>query len=587
MGRVRFSVSRILYLYCLLTTAFLLIMMLIVYEVFVTNTRDSAREYVLRGFSGMSARLQRQVQEIKEDVMNIAESEEVTAFLQDTPAGRYTKVDGIRKTLATVTKFRTQALELCLIRPDAATMQAGTTNDIGIFMASRRMIADYQLYTPFRNVLMSSEYEILGRADRVFAIAAPVYANHGNKTASTFLGAVTAVCSVRELFRDEFADGLPLWVSDGSEVLTTSDPRISGAWHASAGPQIRIGGRPYSVISSAVAGTPWTLYAAFSEEELLRGVGAVRSLGMVIGGVTVLAMVLLTAAMKRRILGPIINIAQQTEDIGTLSGQVKNPAESCNELVQLTEGINSMLSRLEQMNREVAESEQTLYRVSLANLKERIMLLQTQINPHFLYNSLECIRGMAAEGRIGAVREMCSLVASMYRYCIKGGHTVTFADELESVHRFFDIVTLRYGGRYTLSVSVSEESLACLMPRMVLQPLVENAVLHGFARANRQLGNVCLKGEMRAGTLHVRVEDDGGGMPPGEIDALNETLRGLSERGPSDTAVRIGIQNVASRTLLIFGKDSRVLFEAREGSGLCAKLTIAQRPPNCSEESKP
>ncbi len=575
---MRMSVSRMLRLFCLLTTVFLVAVLLLVYAAFSQNLRDGAEAQRMQTFLIIRNRVQSQIEEIKTDVTNIANQEDIAAFLQGTHLDRFAKMDSTRDTLAGIVRYRSVVYEACLYRAHGAALTTGSRSSIGAYAAFRETVSEYRLDSVFRSVQVTGARALPQVGDHVFGVIAPVFSSRYNRTTENYLGAVIAMCSMQSLFRSSVAEGMPLWLIRDDSVLATNAPDLSGAAVHAVDGAFTLDGHANTLLSLAVDGTPWRLCTAYSDGDLMAGIEPVRRWGLVLIAGIVLSQAVLALLMQRGITNPIINIAQQTRRIVTTGGQVQNPAVARNELGQLTQGINSMLERVEQMNREVARSERVAYEANLAMLRERIMFLQTQINPHFLYNSLECVRGMAAEGENATVREMISLMASLYRYCTTEGHTVALADELDDVTKYFGITELRYRGRYTLSTDCYGHAAACLTPRMVLQPIIENAVLHGFAHANRQTGHIRLTASFDGDALLVRVEDDGAGMGADAIAVLNETLGGARTHEAAVAESKIGLHNVASRIGLLFGPDSGMRVAANERGGTTVELRIVQPP---------
>ncbi len=197
--------------------------------------------------------------------------------------------------------------------------------------------------------------------------------------------------------------------------------------------------------------------------------------------------------------------------------------------------------------------------ISVSKKQAEYLALQNQINPHFLYNTLEGIRSEALIGGLDSVAEMTEALATFFRYTISQvEHLVTLEDELANVENYYYIQQFRFGDKLTL------------------QPIVENSIYHGI---ERKVGRGCLT--IRIGVsdqrMRIRISDDGLGMPEEKVKQLNEKLRRLTLDDVSrDTAQKGGIAvvNVNNRLKLLFGEEYGIIFYSREGVGTDVLITL-------------
>lgn len=185
------------------------------------------------------------------------------------------------------------------------------------------------------------------------------------------------------------------------------------------------------------------------------------------------------------------------------------------------------------------------------------LALQNQINPHFLYNALEAIRADAMLADCGEIAETTEALATFFRYTISNVQEyVTFSDELDNAENYFTIQRCRFGDKISMELEMENEALlGARMPKLILQPLVENAVSHGL-EGKIEHGTVQIVVENSDRTLFLRVKDDGVGMPEEKVDRLNAQfasgdvpITGTAQRGG------IALRNVNSRIRLMFGED--------------------------------
>lgn len=295
----------------------------------------------------------------------------------------------------------------------------------------------------------------------------------------------------------------------------------------------------------------------------------VGKLSILIGSSAIVLLGLLMMVLYRSIVGPIIALAKQMDTLDAEKGGILNVSHGRHELNRLTDSMNSLLRRIHQLNEEMIS-------VRLHAYEEHITFLQAQINPHFLYNSFETIRGMASQGDAAAIREMASCMAAIYRYCCKGESLVELQQELECLQRYLRILHLRYGKQYTIRVEAAPETLEYPVPRMILQPLVENAIFHGFINAGRREGQVDITAVVEGSELLLCVTDNGVGLSEEQLAQYNHP----AAEHDDGTHSHIGITNVKRRIQLIYGDQGNMQFATVPGGGLCISIRLSKATPH-------
>ena len=283
--------------------------------------------------------------------------------------------------------------------------------------------------------------------------------------------------------------------------------------------------------------------------------------------------------LTRDIVTPLTNLAQTAKLVGQGNFHVKvTPIQSRDELGIVTGTFNQMVDSLDQyVNkiRESAEKEQEMRARELLmenHLKEaRLKYLQSQINPHFLFNSLNAGVQLAVMEDAEKTSVFIEKMAALFRYNVKkGSEDATIREEVETVENYIYILNVRFAGDIHYDSQVDEGALEHKIPSMILQPLVENAVNHGIRGIERQ-GEIRLKIGEQEDRIEIRVEDNGRGMTEKQI---REILSGTRVAKDSDST-GIGLGNVISRLRLYYGTE-QVLQIASEGEdcGTAVILTI-------------
>lgn len=222
--------------------------------------------------------------------------------------------------------------------------------------------------------------------------------------------------------------------------------------------------------------------------------------------------------------------------------------------------------------------------IKLQQRHAKYLALQNQINPHFLYNTLEAIRADALLTDCEDIAETTEALATFFRYTISNVQTfVTFSDELDNVENYFIIQRCRFGDKLCMQVEMeNEQLLEAKMPKLILQPLVENAIVHGLEE-KVDYGTVRIIVENSDKTLFLCVKDDGVGISEDQVESLNAQFSKGNTKVRSGRSGGIALQNVNSRIRLMFGDDYGVrIYSAKEvGTECCVTLPLFFRRNNC------
>ncbi|WP_337588339.1 sensor histidine kinase [Paenibacillus gorillae] len=208
------------------------------------------------------------------------------------------------------------------------------------------------------------------------------------------------------------------------------------------------------------------------------------------------------------------------------------------------------------------------------------------MNPHFLYNTLEVITGIAAVEKQDKIKKMTRSLSSIFRYSIKGTDEVELGQEIQMIKSYVQIQQIRFADRFTVHYSFTDEALRHSVPKMILQPLVENAVYHGIETTLKPC-RLEIEGFVDdGGTLIIDIKDDGVGI---EAERLEEIRRMLDQprSGFDDPSgwQSIGLVNVNNRIRLMFGEEYGMRIDSANGEGTHIRLRIGQRRDNINVQS--
>ena len=268
--------------------------------------------------------------------------------------------------------------------------------------------------------------------------------------------------------------------------------------------------------------------------------------------------------LNRRINDPIYRLKTMASRIaqGDLSIRVEKPEIS--ELDELTDSLNTMAGKLDELIEQNIQKQQNLK-------KAEMKALQAQIAPHFMYNTLDTILSLAEDGQIENVVTTTLALSSFFRLSLnKGRDWVPVAEEKSHVESYLAIQKMRYGAILEYEIDIAEEILAESMLKILLQPLVENAIYHGI-KETRRAGLIRLTGRSENGCLVFTVEDNGLGMADEELEKLRENL---SHYDVSNPEMGFGLYNVFKRIQLYYEIDNGLTVESEYNKGSRVTLRL-------------
>ena len=218
--------------------------------------------------------------------------------------------------------------------------------------------------------------------------------------------------------------------------------------------------------------------------------------------------------------------------------------------------------------------------LSLNKRQAQYLALQNQINPHFLYNTLESIRSEALLSGLDTVADMTEALSVFFRYTIsKVENLVSVEDELQNCETYFRIQQYRFGSRLELSITCDpderDELYRCRLPKLTLQPILENSIIHG-TETKIGVGHLSIHLERTQKRLLIRVSDDGVGMDTAALARLNDRLgRSMLEFSASQQSTGgLALVNVDNRIQLLFGEEYGMHVYSVEGEGTDVEIVL-------------
>ncbi|MCD7736304.1 MAG: sensor histidine kinase [Lachnospiraceae bacterium] len=389
-----------------------------------------------------------------------------------------------------------------------------------------------------------------------------------------------------EMTGQAFSDVLP--VRDGGESFET----------------VVMDGSRYVFYTGCEIANGWRLVLAVPESYFLSDIQKLQIHMAILLTVTCLLAVGLVVAAGKGITRPITSLSDAMKRFGQGDFEVSCEAEGEDEIAVLANSFNQMVNDIRTLIDEAYEQEMMQQEIEMKSL-------QMQINPHFLYNTLDTINWIARLNGVDQIGDLTYSLGNLMRYSLSKKDFVTIDEELKNLRDYVEIQNVRYGDRMTVSYEADPELLDTYVPKLLLQPILENAIIHGVEdKIEPALIQIRIYHE--EDDLYMVVEDDGVGMSQEAIEGLldlhpansmNQTVwHGSAEpaksgetqdqiqnrsvlkdqKGASHTHTSIGVNNVNRRIQKVFGPSCGLQIQSQLGSGtkVTLRMQIMRQPPD-------
>lgn len=277
--------------------------------------------------------------------------------------------------------------------------------------------------------------------------------------------------------------------------------------------------------------------------------------------------------VRNCITKPILTTKQQLSEFSSSDLTDRIALTNIMEIDYIIEDINNMILAIRSSTKEIILTQNSLYETELRTKEAELYALQSQINPHFLYNTLQCICGLAAMGRTKDISDVTYAMSDVFKYSITPGRFVDCADEINIIYKYLSIYKIRYSGNLDYEITVDEKILDCKMLKMIIQPTVENAMLHAYV-ATEIKPKIYISGEISDGNICFRIIDNGTGIPRDKLIKLQANLeRSFSESIEDNSSFGLGLYNINRRIKLVYGEDYGIsIFSNPNGTEICITI---------------
>ncbi|WP_308752242.1 sensor histidine kinase [uncultured Anaerotruncus sp.] len=305
--------------------------------------------------------------------------------------------------------------------------------------------------------------------------------------------------------------------------------------------------------------TGWSAVGVVNVDELIKDKSSIIDFYFRLAGISILFAMTFAVLISTTITNPIKMLENTMHQVEVGNFDVRSEIELNNEIGHLSKTFNVMISRIKDLMEKTVRDEEEKRR-------SEIRALQAQINPHFLYNTLDTIIWMSAGGKNDEVVEVTSALARLFRTSIsKGENLVTLLNEVENIKSYLTIQKMRYEDKLSWRVDVPPGLLGLMTPKLILQPIVENAVYHGV-KMSQAGGEIAISARAEGERLTITIADSGVGMTAEQLEQLF-VPRPDTDRG-------IGVINVNNRIRLCFGEEYGLHYFSAPGEGTRVEIWL-------------
>ncbi len=360
-----------------------------------------------------------------------------------------------------------------------------------------------------------------------------------------------------------------------NEIVASTNTALSGAYYipydeiteripsVSKQERLHFAGQSVYCGCKMIPNTDWIMVSAVPESNLTsEGYQLVINFLLLYAFVLIIC-VIISLALSSSVTGRISKVAENMQRVrcSTLPVPMDRP-DGSDEICSLIDSYNYMSGEI---NRLVDQQQQTADELRLSEFRA----LQAQINPHFLYNTLDMINWMARSGETAQVSEAVNLLSRFYRITLsRGSSIITVREELEHATLYVQLQNMRFNGKIHFFVDVPDEMLDYMIPKLVFQPIVENSILHGILEKPVKEGNIVIMGWMDGETLVFVITDDGVGIAPEKLATI------LTGNGSSVHGSNIAVSNTHKRIQLCYGSQYGLSYRSTPGKETEVEIRI-------------
>lgn len=371
------------------------------------------------------------------------------------------------------------------------------------------------------------------------------------------LAQITVGVNEREIFfnclQNESNQDTERFILDGDRILSAADIY-------SLNTQITWPDSGMLVTDVAMPTTDYHIVSIAQQSQVTEPLRTVRNRILLIAGFLNVAFAVLIFFVVRYLMKPMEELRSSMQLVSGGDLKVRATVYQDDEIGQLSQGFNSMIAQIEGLIEELVTEK-------MLKKEAEIEALQYQITPHFMYNTLNSIKYEAIlQGSQNTADLLEAFIELLQLSASDRGAFITVKQEIHMVQNYVKLQQFRYADCFQVTFDLQPEAESCYVPRLLIQPLVENAILHGIDH-RKQNNRIAISVLCDTGALAIKVEDHGDGMTPEEIQKLLDGQRKSKFSG-------IGVSNIRERLRLYYGKNAELRFYSEKGNGTTAVILL-------------
>lgn len=326
---------------------------------------------------------------------------------------------------------------------------------------------------------------------------------------------------------------------------------------------INVNNHSFYLFSSTITNTTWTLSIFTSYDQINQVVMtflyiiAFSALGIII--VFIILMILVASSVTH----PIRELQEEMTKVENL-----NYEENSNKLIYGSKEVMDLDKSFRQMMKRIRELASNILNEQENRRKSELKALQNQINPHFLYNTLDSIIYLIDRGETLKAEDMIVALSKFFRLSIsRGKNIIPLMDEVEHARNYLLIQKMRFGDNFSYEIDINERLKEYYVIKLILQPIIENALVHGL-KNNEEGGKIVLKGYLENDLIRFDISDSGYGILPNKIEEIYASFTDDNSNNG------VGIKNVFQRIRIYYGNEAKIQIKSKLDKGTCISIFI-------------
>lgn len=363
-------------------------------------------------------------------------------------------------------------------------------------------------------------------------------------------------------------DNLTIYDTEHENIGLTNNTEITAVNWKNVHNLVPIAVNGEEMLASSVESdySHWRIISLIPKDELLADLTKIQRSNIIFTTIIIIVTLALLFFISNQIVVPIkrlVKLMKLTEN-GDFHARIN--INSNDEIGTLAKSYNSMTEKIDNLIHEV-------YQNKLSKSQLELQMLQAQINPHFIYNTLESISMMAILNDDGITSDMAANLGSILRYNISNyDQIVTISDEVDNLKKYIALQDVRFRSSFKIEINIDESLYNLFMPKMLLQPIVENAIYHGMSTIQSG-GLIQISADKAYSKLEFRISDNGAGLSPEQVSNLNGYINDENNLFKS-----IGLRNVNKRIKLRYGNEYGLVISSTQGSGTVVTIRLRTEP---------